>query len=186
MKNLKSLSLLALLLAPVWVVAAGPASQAPAEVSKAQFLQEAEARFTQMDANKDGKITTDERRAQRPGRGLGASMPAEITKAQHMKFAEERFAALDTNKDGKVTLDERRAGRGGYRGHAMHHGFGASLPAEISKADHQKHAEAMFDAIDSNKDGKITTEERRAARDKFRAEHRGQGRGPGASVPAAK
>lgn len=103
-------------------IAAGPAS-APRpmqqEMTKAEHMKFAEERFVAMDANKDGKITAEERAAKRPGRGMGpgASIPAEVTKAQALKFAEDRFTALDTNKDGKIGLEERRAQRG------MHHGM---------------------------------------------------------------
>ncbi len=93
-------------------MAADPAPARPmrADITKAEYLKHAEARFDALDANKDGKITAEERAAKRPGRGMGhgAKAPAEMTKEQHMKYAEQRFDALDANKDGKVTAEERR------------------------------------------------------------------------------
>jgi len=202
MRTIKTLSLVGLILAPLFAIAAGPASTMTGDISKAEFIKQAEARFATLDANKDGKISTEERQAQRRGRGMGpgASMPAEITREQHLKFAEERFAALDANKDGKVTVEERRAQRGqfaegkgrkgGMRGAHRDGQFaggrgmgpGASMPAEMTREQHLKFAEERFATLDANKDGKVTQEERQAQRNKYRAE-RQQRR---ASLPAAK
>lgn len=93
-------------------LAADPASRpVRADVTKEQFLKQTDARFDAMDANKDGKVTAEERIAHRPGRGdgPGAKAPAEITKEQHRKYAEQRFNAMDSNKDGKISAEERRA-----------------------------------------------------------------------------
>lgn len=192
MRTIKTLSLVGLILAPLFAIAAGPASTMTGDISKAEFIKQAEARFAALDANKDGKISTEERQAQRRGRGMGAgaSMPAEVSREQHLKFAEERFAALDANKDGKVTLEERRAQRGQFAGgnHAGKRGGqmrGASMPAEMSREQHMKFAEERFTRLDANKDGKVTLEERQAQRNKYRAE-RQQRRGLGASAPASK
>jgi hypothetical protein len=199
MRTLKTLSLVGLILAPIFAIAAGPASTMTGDISKADFIKQAEARFTALDTNKDGKISTEERQAQRRGRGMGpgASMPAEITREQHLKFAEERFAALDANKDGKVTVEERRAQRGQFAegkgrkggkhggqfaGGGRGMGPGASMPAEMTREQHLKFAEERFATLDANKDGKVTQEERQAQRNKYRAE-RQQRR---ASLPAAK
>lgn len=195
MRTIKTLSLVGLILAPLFAIAAGPVSTMTGDISKAEFIKQAEARFATLDANKDGKISTEERQAQRRGRGMGAgaSMLAEVSREQHLKFAEERFAALDANKDGKVTLEERRAQRGqfaggkggnqaGKRGGQMR---GASMPAEMSREQHMKFAEERFTRLDANKDGKVTLEERQAQRNKYRAE-RQQRRGLGASAPASK
>ena len=192
MRTIKTLSLVGLILAPLFAIAAGPASTMTGDISKAEFIKQAEARFAALDTNKDGKISTEERQAQRRGRGMGpgASMPAEVTQAQHLKMAEERFTKLDANKDGKVTLEERRAQRGQFAGgkggnHAGKRGGqmrGASMPAELSREQHMKFAEERFAALDANKDGKVTQEERQAQRGKYRAE-RQQRR---TSQPAAK
>ncbi len=96
-------------------VAAGPASAPRAQdVTHEQHMKFAADRFDAIDANKDGKISAEERAAMRRGRGMAA--PAEMTREQHMQFAEERFKAMDVNQDGKITADERRAHRGGKAG----------------------------------------------------------------------
>lgn len=50
---------------------------------------------------------------------------------------------------------------------------------DMTKAEHMKAVEERFNAMDSNKDGKITAEERAAKRP-------GRGMGPGASAPAVE
>lgn len=189
MKTLfKALAVSAVLALTYPAVAAGPGNgplRTQADISKADFIKQAEARFTAMDSNKDGKITAAEHAAQRPGRGMGpgASMPAEVTKAQALKFAEDRFVAMDTNKDGKITADERQGSRGGK--HGMKHGSrgmgpAASMPTEMTKEQHMKYAQDRFNTLDTNKDGKISAEERQAQRGMKR------GIGQQGSVPAAK
>jgi hypothetical protein len=46
---------------------------------------------------------------------------------------------------------------------------GASMPAEMSREQHMKLAEDRFNALDTNKDGKVTQEERQAQRAKQRS-----------------
>ncbi len=160
------------------VIAAGPAS-APGymqqDMTKEQYLKFAQDRFDAMDTNKDGKISTEERAANRPGRGAGpgASMPVEVTREQHMKFAEDRFNAMDANKDGKITSEERFANRYG-RGF----GPGAGMPAEMTREQHMQWAQERFDAMDTNKDGKISVDERQAQRQGKWAKRGGRGCGP--------
>lgn len=120
MKSLmKSLLLTAAIALAYPALAADPAPRpARPDISKEQFLKQAEARFDSMDANKDSKITAEERTARRPARGAGhgAMMPAEMTKEQYMKHAAQRFDTMDANKDGKITAEERRGMRHGKAG----------------------------------------------------------------------
>ncbi len=60
-------------------------------VTKAEFLADVEARFAKLDANKDGKISKEER----PGGGEGRGG--------------RRMGRIDTDKDGAISLDEQRA-----------------------------------------------------------------------------
>ena len=87
---------------------AGPAQNAP--VTRAQALADADRRFQAMDANRDGRISAEERRAyrdskrdRRPGR--------ELTQAEFRDRAAKRFDRIDTNKDGTIDAQEREAAR---------------------------------------------------------------------------
>jgi len=55
---------------------------------------------------------------------------------------------------------------------------------DITKAEHQKMADARFDQMDANKDGVLTAEERRAAREHMRANCPRGGKGKPASATA--
>lgn len=159
-----------------------------ADITKADFLKQAQEHFALMDANKDGKVTLEERRAARQGQGRGmACTQQDLTKAEFLKQAEAHFALMDTNKDGKITADERQSRRGpGMRGGRQGQGMGrmgASMPAEITQADHLKWAETRFDQMDTNKDGTVTTAERQAARGHMMGQ---RGHGRMGSTPASK
>lgn len=165
-------------------IAGGPAS-APRymqqEMTREQHMQFEEERFNAMDANKDGKISAEERTAQRPGRGMGpgASMPAEMSHEEHMKWAQARFDEMDANKDGKINAEDRAARRA-----ARGMGGGAAGPDVITRKQHLKYAQEHFNAMDANKDGKLTRAERRAYHDGKGGMRGGwdcymDGRGPG-------
>lgn len=189
-------SVIAMLAYPV--IAAGPASaprNAQQDMTQAQFMKFTEERFDALDVNKDGKVTKEERAAQRQGRGMGpsASMPDTMTKAEHMKMAQERFAAMDVNKDGKITKDERGGKRDGKRGD-KHGGKKADkrgdrgMEVGTTRDQHMKMSQERFDAKDVNKNGKIDAEEvgRRGGKQRS-GQGQGQGRGmPQASMPVAK
>ena len=127
MKNLTKTLLASLVVAVAYpVFAAGPASgsanrPAKPDMTKAEHMKAVEARFDAMDTNKDGKISAEERAAQRPGRGMGpgASAP-EHSKADMLKRAEARFDAMDANKDGTVNAAERQAHRAAKKGERHH------------------------------------------------------------------
>ncbi|MGL4997052.1 MAG: hypothetical protein ACRC01_12905 [Deefgea sp.] len=57
---------------------------------------------------------------------------------------------------------------------------------DITKAEHQKMTDARFDHMDANKDGVLTADERRAARDYMRANCPRGGKGKPASATAVK
>lgn len=92
--------------------APNPANVRPerAPVSRAEAMAKADQRFQQMDANRDGKVSPEERRAwreakrkQRPGR--------ELTQADFRERAAKRFDRIDTNRDGTIDAREREAAR---------------------------------------------------------------------------
>ncbi|WP_313330226.1 EF-hand domain-containing protein [Sphingobium yanoikuyae] len=159
-------------------------------ITKAELTASLEARFAKLDANKDGKLTKEDR---------------DIRRQQRL---DERFAALDTDKNGQISKAEFQAGhqpradrgpeagkpggpdgkRWGGRGHGgpgrgmMHRGPGfgdADKDGTMTKAEFMAGPLAMFDKADANKDGKVTAEEMKAARQAMRGPGRGHDRGPG-------
>jgi hypothetical protein len=83
---------------------------------------------------------------------------------------QERFKTADTNKDGQLSLDEFEAMHNNMRGkgHGMGGGMGGGpcMHESMTRADVEKmgrpHALTRFDALDKNKDGKLSAEERAA------------------------
>lgn len=143
-------------------------------LTRAEAQARAAQQFARMDATKDGKIDTADRQARREAR------------------RGEMFARLDTDKNGQISRAEFMAdrgpaagepGRAGKRGkHGMRHGRhggprGAMGPGmmrpgakgPMTEAQFTAAALARFDAMDANKDGQVTPEERQAARAKMRA-----------------
>jgi Ca2+-binding EF-hand superfamily protein len=133
-------------------------ADAPAE-TRADALARADARFDQMDTNKDGKLSPDEVAASRgPGRRgpAPASDSAPPAGAPNGGPGSRMFARMDANGDGVIDREEYR---------------------EI--------AARRFDMMDTNKDGKIDAAERDAARDAMgNRMGRGQRGGtPGGDMP---
>lgn len=156
--------------------------------SEPQKRADVEARvkehFAKLDANKDGFVEQ-----------------AEVA-ATHEKMKAEKldahFAAMDANKDGSISRAEFDAGHaareGGEHGMRGHHGKGdarmgpgrmhrmggghmmtmadADKDGKVSLAEALKRPLERFDAADANKDGTLTPEERKAAREKMREEWR--------------
>jgi len=133
--------------------------------SKAASFDPAKA-FARLDSNHDGKLDRPEveavRAAHRPDSKGGG-------------HAERLFARADTNKDGFVTLAEFQAAPRphGDKAAMPHHGGGGKAhmlsmadlnkDGRVSLAEAQQAALAHFDKADTNRDGKVTPEERRAA-----------------------
>jgi hypothetical protein len=106
-------------------------------VTKAEFTTQVEGRFAQLDANKDGTVTPEERQAAFQagggggggggpggggggfgggggggGGGPGGPPPGPMTKAQYLEQQMGRFDRADANKDGKVDQAELAAAPG--------------------------------------------------------------------------
>lgn len=142
------------------------------KISKAELTSALDARFARIDANRDGKLTKEDREIRRQAR------------------LDQRFAALDTDRNGQVSKAEFAAGhqgRGdkGGEGHRWgkrgHHGFGggkmfrggggrgeAMKDGVLTRAEFMAKPLAMFDKADSNKDGFVTADEMKAARQAMR------------------
>ncbi len=148
----------------------GPKTPRP-DLTRAQAQTNAEQMFARLDANNDGVLTQADREARNQARR---------TKA---------FEALDANKDGQISRDEfmnakregkrgemgkgdrgRKGDRMGWHHRGMKGAAGASKDASITKAQFVASALARFDKLDANKDGTVTAEERKAAREAMRAQ----------------
>ena len=95
-------------------------------VDRTEWRAGQEARFRQLDANNDGKLTPDEL-VRRPAGATGV-LPTDaqntrqsrffnrldsdkdglISKAEYMAEGDRRFARCDANKDGRINTDECR------------------------------------------------------------------------------
>lgn len=117
--------------------------------------------FKTADTDKDGFLSRVEAEKAMPGLAM-------------------RFDAHDKNKDGKLSPDELDGSVGGYGRHGGHHGMhgqrhaeGARMP--ITRTELVARHEQMlsnFDAADVNRDGTLSTDERKALHDKMRAERK--------------
>ncbi len=160
-------------LAATAVSAAPPAAPAKAgqAMTRAQVQQRTAERFAKWDTNRDGRVTQAEFDAART--------------AQRSERRAERFAGLDTDRNGAISKaefaaaqggrdrdGERRGGRFAHRGgpgKGMMGGRGGLMALDADKdgavtlAEAQARPLAMFDRADTNRDGVVTPEERRAA-----------------------
>ena len=150
--------------------------------------------FDKLDANKDGRITAEERpqRGARGGKGGHGDRMAQLDTnkdgiidrseaAKAPKFA-EHFDKLDANKDGRITADERpqRGMRGdkGRRGDRMAQ-LDANKDGRFSREELAGKDRLLqnFAVIDSNRDGSLSREEMQAHHMAHRGE-RGAARQP--------
>lgn len=148
-------------------------------LSQAEFVGQRVQRLTGMDADRDGSVTADERRAAMQARMAGR--------------ADARFDRLDADDDGAVSraeFDAAREARGEARadrgprpmrahggpvggGHGMGHGRGrGEARGPVVIADAQARAEQAFARLDADNDGFVTAEEGRAGRQAMREQRR--------------
>ena len=192
----KFLTVSAMALVTTAAVAVAQQAPAPAAPEKVMVRGDVQAKvrthFAQLDANKDGAITTAELaglNGKMGGHGMGHDGA--------MRDPAAAFDRIDANKDGSISRDEfakaremriekrivMRDGEGGAPG-AMgkHHSGGGKMGGGgmaggpmIAMADTNHdgritlaEAEAMalqhFDKMDVNRDGRVTRDERRAGR----------------------
>lgn len=174
----------------------GRADGAPEPKTRAAVEAEVEARFARLDSDRDGFVTRDEaraaveaRREQRAERRserraalfdrLDSNGDGSISRAE---FEAPRAAPGDR----AAKRAERRAHRMAHRAdRRMHRGavmarFGARAFEEmdrdddgrVSRAEASARAMALFDRVDTDRDGTVSVEERRSAREAFRAQRR--------------
>lgn len=150
---------LALIAALVLVPAAGLAAEGAADLKGARGAR----LFRQADTDGNGMLSRAE---------IGKAMP----------YLAGAFERIDANNDGQVSRAElaawKKAQRSGRRANAAE-GFrhaDADGDGAISRDEAGKHAPRLarrFDAIDADRDGKLTQEELRA----YREAKRGRGQG---------
>lgn len=137
--------------------------------------------FARLDANKDGRITQAEAEAARTARAKGKGR--EPAKAHAVAFG-GLFNRADANKDGVITRAEfdaaPRPQRPALRQAGAHRGFAgrmfetadANKDGRVSLAEAQQVAVQRFDRLDLNRDGTLTREERRQAREQLRTQRK--------------
>lgn len=182
MKKLIAISGLGVLALAGGIAVAQPGGQrdTAAPMTRADAVARADARFDRMDADKDGKLTPQDRAVRGKDR------------------ADRMFAALDTDGNGQISraefdagrdkrMDRREAhdGRGKGMGRMGHRGPGGpgmgamrgKMDADgdkiVTREEFQAQALAMFDRADANKDGTVTPEERQAVRAAWKAKRAG-------------
>lgn len=157
----------------------GPDADGDHAVTRAEAQAHSAEMFAMMDVNKDGKLDQADRAA------------------HESAMRDEHFTKLDSNKDGSISRAEFDAGHSGGAEGDRHQGPGmggermggmmmqmadANKDQAISRdeftAAHLKH----FEMSDTNKDGRLTPQERRAARAKMRGHM--QGKMGGHDMPA--
>ena len=140
-----------------------PASQAPQQVTKAQFTQTIDARFAGVDTNKDGQVTKAEITAAQ----TKALAEAQVAEGQRL---EAEFNKLDTNKDKQLSLAEFKAAvpplKPTETADQMIANVDTNKDGKISAAEYRAQPVANFDKADANHDGILTAEELAAARKK--------------------
>lgn len=151
---------------------AQPAASPKAPQTKAEMLARADARFDRLDANKDGQLSAEERKA-----GM-----------------ERARAAMAERRGGEMADFAPGAGRrgGGGMGEKMLARIDANGDGMISRAENRAAAEARFARMDADKDGALEAGERgkrgpgeggwgkmRRGPDGERMGKRGERRGPG-------
>lgn len=155
-------------------------------VTRAEAQDAATRMFTKMDVNKDGKLDATDRAAHMAERqdkrfaAMDTDGNGSISRAEwdaHNADRHEKRAERHKEQGDAAGKDGMR----GHRGKGGHHGMANMMmkmkmadtngDKAVSLAEFQAAAMARFDAADTNKDGKLTAEERKAAHEAMRAKH---------------
>lgn len=163
------------------------------EMTRDEMVAKVREHFGRLDTNKDGVIAKDEvgkLGEQRIEMHKIGGAPGDMKWEEKLPDPNQAFDRLDTNKDGSISREEFAKGRElriekriamidgkpGKGDHMMRMRHGGGMGGHmIVMADTDKdgritlaEAEAMalkhFDQLDANKDGKVTPDERKAAR----------------------
>ena len=146
-------------------------------ITKAEAQTRAEQMFTRMDANNDGMLTQADREARREAMrakaftALDTDKSGQISRTEFMSFKHEGMRGKE-GRMGKGHGDGHDRMGKGHRGGMMMGKADANNDGSISKAEFTTAAMTRFTATDANKDGKVTTDERKAAREAMRTKWR--------------
>ena len=141
------------------------AAAAPAAVPKrTEVVSTANARFQELDTNKDGNLTKAEVDAAqvRAQQRATAAIQQQVT---------QEFTRLDTDKNGQLSQAEFRAAARPVKidpkaaTEAMNN-LDANKDGKISAEEYRRPILAQFDRFDTNKDGTLSEAERKAAADR--------------------
>lgn len=136
--------------------AADPASSR----TRVQVTQHLSDRFNAIDANRDGSLSKTEIEA-------AETRVRRQAAARIAKRAEESFARLDTDKNGQLSLAEFKASMppvGGRAADGFLQRFDTDKDGKITLAEFGRPTLAVFDRLDTNRDGTISAQERAARR----------------------
>lgn len=121
-------------------------------ITRAEATAALTQHFAMLDTDKNGTITQAERDAMRT------------------RMMQERFAMMDTDKNGQLSQQElmaaRDAKREGMHG-KMRGKMARGMKGDMTREQFLARPMAMFDRVDTNKDGQITSVEREATKDKM-------------------
>jgi Ca2+-binding EF-hand superfamily protein len=157
--------------------------------TKTEAMAKADAMFAKMDVNSDGTINQADRTAKMKAHfaEMDADKNGSINEAEFVAAHEARAEKRDERRE----MRGERKGPGGHDGHRMGgrgKGGGMKMLAmadangdkSVTKAEFRTAAEARFAKTDTNKDGSISADERKAQR----AEKRGDNWGDRPDMPA--
>ena len=152
-------------------------AQAGATSTRAEAQAKAEEHFTRMDANRDSKIDSADREAHH------AAMFDKMDTDKNGQLSRAEFTAMHSMHGaaagGDHAIGEHRGGRHGMgmggrgRRGGMMQMADANKDGAISRQEFVAGALNRFDRSDTNKDGKVTAEERRASRMAMRSQMHG-------------
>ncbi|QKS01550.1 hypothetical protein F9288_19445 [Sphingomonas sp. CL5.1] len=149
--------------------AAHPARDPNRVVTREETLARADRMFDAIDTNHDGKITPDERKA------AHERMREKMRERWQARHADQARPAPDAN--GATPPEGHRWH--GHGGHGMRMGMGMGMGMRggdpnrvITREEWRQKAIERFDRMDLNHDGRITPDERKAAREQMREKFR--------------
>lgn len=161
-------------------------------LTKAELTASLEARFAKMDVNGDGTLTKEDRDLRRQQRldarftQLDADRNGQISKSEFTTGHERR---ADTARTG-----DKASGKDGrhWGGRHHHRGFGKGMKAgpdgakdaAVTRDQFVARGMTMFDRLDANKDGTVTAEEMKTAREAMRKAWQDRKQARPATAPA--